>query len=218
MTTKTTTQKKLALRASKAPDLPVAPVTYSQQYQDQLANALRQYFAQVDNATQTLSTGAGAIYLGFPYGSFSSTATLVGSTTGQVVPLTTTDFANGVALANNTLTFTYAGIYNIQYSVQLTNTGAQEYDAYVYLRKDGAAMPYTNSVVTIQKPHGTVNGHYVLAANFFVQIVTPAHDTISLMFAAENAAVEIEYISTGIPAGLPAAPSAVVTASFVSAL
>jgi hypothetical protein len=35
--------------ASKAPALPLAPVSYSQQYQDQLNNILRQYFKQVDN-------------------------------------------------------------------------------------------------------------------------------------------------------------------------
>jgi len=33
----------------KAPALPLAPVEYSQQYQDQLNNILRQYFAQIDN-------------------------------------------------------------------------------------------------------------------------------------------------------------------------
>ena len=34
---------------TKAPNLPIAPVTYSQQYQDQLNNVLRLYFAQLDN-------------------------------------------------------------------------------------------------------------------------------------------------------------------------
>ena len=37
------------LRPSKAPNLPIAPVEYSQQYQDMLNNALRLYFSQVDN-------------------------------------------------------------------------------------------------------------------------------------------------------------------------
>ena len=34
---------------TKAPNLPIAPVEYSQQYQDQLNNVLRLYFAQLDN-------------------------------------------------------------------------------------------------------------------------------------------------------------------------
>lgn len=45
-------EKNIPLRASKAPNLPIGPVEYSQQYQDQLTSALRQYFAQVDNFTQ----------------------------------------------------------------------------------------------------------------------------------------------------------------------
>jgi hypothetical protein len=34
---------------TKAPNLPIAPVAYSQQYQDQLNNVLRLYFTQLDN-------------------------------------------------------------------------------------------------------------------------------------------------------------------------
>jgi hypothetical protein len=44
--------KNIPLRASKAPNLPIAPVEYSQLYIDQLSNVLRLYFAQVDNFTQ----------------------------------------------------------------------------------------------------------------------------------------------------------------------
>ena len=50
-----------ALRPSKAPNLLIAPSQYSQQYQDQLLNALRLYFNQVDSFTQAASipdTGA----------------------------------------------------------------------------------------------------------------------------------------------------------------
>jgi hypothetical protein len=44
--------KKLTLQPSKAPNLPIGPVEYSQQYQDQITNALRLYFTQIDNFTQ----------------------------------------------------------------------------------------------------------------------------------------------------------------------
>jgi hypothetical protein len=45
-------EKNIPLRASKAPNLPIGPVEYSHKYQDEINNALRQYFAQVDNFTQ----------------------------------------------------------------------------------------------------------------------------------------------------------------------
>jgi hypothetical protein len=46
------------IRPSKAPNLPIAPVEYAQSYQDQLLNALRLYFNQVDNFTQNAATPA----------------------------------------------------------------------------------------------------------------------------------------------------------------
>ena len=39
------------LLPSKAPNIPIAPVTYDQRYIDQLTNALRLYFTQIDNFT-----------------------------------------------------------------------------------------------------------------------------------------------------------------------
>ena len=46
--------KKLTLVPPKSPNLPIAPVEYAQQYQDQLNNAFRLYFSQIDNVTQAL--------------------------------------------------------------------------------------------------------------------------------------------------------------------
>ena len=43
------------LRPSKAPNLLVAPVVYDQRYVDQLTNALRLYFNQIDNFTQNVT-------------------------------------------------------------------------------------------------------------------------------------------------------------------
>jgi hypothetical protein len=90
--------KTLDLRPPKAPNLPIAPIDYRQTYQDQLLNALRLYFNQIDNFAQPFSSNTGGAFLKFPNGAFSqdgfttltnaipnssSTATIVvGSTTG----------------------------------------------------------------------------------------------------------------------------------------
>jgi hypothetical protein len=44
--------KTLDLRPPKAPNLPIAPIDYRQLYQDQVLNALRLYFNQIDNFAQ----------------------------------------------------------------------------------------------------------------------------------------------------------------------
>ena len=50
----TTPAKSSVLLSSKAPNLPIAPVEYTQYYQDQVLNALRLYFNQIDNFTQSV--------------------------------------------------------------------------------------------------------------------------------------------------------------------
>jgi hypothetical protein len=47
--------KNLDLRPPKAPNLPIAPIDYRQQYIDQLNNALRLYFNQIDNFSQAIA-------------------------------------------------------------------------------------------------------------------------------------------------------------------
>lgn len=73
----TTPLKTLKLRPSKAPNLPIAPVEYRQQYVDQLNNALRLYFNEIDNYTGGLLAVNGGGLLKFPYGSFHQDGTTV---------------------------------------------------------------------------------------------------------------------------------------------
>lgn len=65
-----TAPKILTLRPPKAPNLLIAPVSYSQLYIDQLNNALRLYFNQIDNFGAGLLEGTGGSAIKFPYGAF----------------------------------------------------------------------------------------------------------------------------------------------------
>lgn len=59
------------LRGSKAPNLPISPVEYSQRYHDQYSNVLRLYFNEIDNLLAALySDAAGGRYIKFPYAAF----------------------------------------------------------------------------------------------------------------------------------------------------
>jgi hypothetical protein len=49
------------IRNIVAPNLPVAPVSYEQRYQDQFSNVLRLYFSQVDNSTQQLTQAVNSL-------------------------------------------------------------------------------------------------------------------------------------------------------------
>ena len=90
------------LKGSKAPNLPISPVDYSQRYHDQFSNVLRLYFNEIDNIFAALfADTAGGHHLSFPYAAFtqdgnttlstgisnvSTTPIQVASTTGFSAP------------------------------------------------------------------------------------------------------------------------------------
>jgi hypothetical protein len=60
--------KNLDLRPPKAPNLPIAPIDYRQQYIDQVLNALRLYFNQIDNFSQAVAIPASGTTANRPVG------------------------------------------------------------------------------------------------------------------------------------------------------
>ena len=108
-----TAPKNLPIIPSKAPNLPIATVEYSQAYTDQLLNTLRLYFNQIDNFTQPLSTTSGGSYLTFPYGAFhydkstALTAAITNTSTTPIAVSSTSGFANSGAIMIGTEIITY---------------------------------------------------------------------------------------------------------------
>lgn len=108
--------KTLELRPSKAPNLPIAPVDYSQQYIDQVLNALRLYFAQIDNFSQPFSSNTGGSFLRFPNGAFHqdgystlTTAIPNSSSTADIVVASTAGFTSVGAILIEEEIITYTG-------------------------------------------------------------------------------------------------------------
>ena len=113
----------LPLLSSKAPNLPIAPVEYTQQYQDQVLNALRLYFAQVDNSTQQVAARINSAGISFPDGTDQTTAYVPGSIeaydrsasitiTSTPTVLQPANFIN----ANNVTYDATTGIFTFKYS------------------------------------------------------------------------------------------------------
>jgi hypothetical protein len=104
------------LRPPKAPNLLVAPVDYRQQYIDQLNNALRLYFNQIDNGLASLLAPTGGGLLQFPNGAFSqdgfttlTNAIPNSSSTADIVVASTANFATAGALIIEEELVTYTG-------------------------------------------------------------------------------------------------------------
>jgi hypothetical protein len=207
------------------PRLPTATNTYERQYQDQLLDILRLYFNRLGGNLNTLVGANGGKYINNPYGAFSSQVvqSVAAINTPTRVSFSNTDYANNVYYtAGDGFHVGQDGVYNIQFSAQLTNADVQAHDAAIWLRQGagtGAAVdvPYTNSVTTVPSVHGGQPGHHVIAANFFVQLA--ANDFVEFWWSTNSTQVTLDALpAITTPFVAPGAPSIVATVTFVSNL
>lgn len=122
--------------------------------------------------------------------------------------LTNTYSANGVSIvSNNQITIARGGIYNIQMSLQLTNSdNASEHDFDVWFAKNGTDVATSATQYTVIKN----NGKNVAAINFVDTCV--ANDYYQIRYAASSANISLEaFANITTPYVRPAVPSAIVT-------
>lgn len=210
----------MLLKTSKAPALTPAPGVFNKGYLDTLLNTLRIYFSYLDYIVTNLIGRAGGRHIQFPYGAFSArtTQSVAVINTPTLATLPTTDAAVGVHYnPGNGLHVDYTGVYNLQFSIQLTNDDTQAHDAALWLRKDGVDVPWSSSVVTVPSTHGGIAGYQVLAANFYIELA--AGQYVELWWATNSLQVTMNALPPiTTPFVNPGAPAVVVTLTFVSNL
>ena len=214
-----TPNKILPLLPPKAPNLPIGPVQYTQDYINQLLNVLRLYFNQLDNMGSLLA-GQGGAFLNNPYGAFSSfvdqTTT---ANTATLMTLDTTDFSNGVTISSSKITVDNPGIYNLQFSAQFQNTDNQIQDISIWLRKNTVDIVGSTGLVSIPARKSASAGeeaHQITGWNYFVTM--NAGDYIQIYWSTTLASVTIQTYPTSVSPTRPSTASVVATLSFVSAL
>jgi hypothetical protein len=217
------------LRPPKAPNLLIAPVEYQQYYIDQLNNALRLYFNQIDNGLGFLLSDSGGANLSLPHIAASDTADQLATATNTPteVKWNTLDSGLGWTLnAPGTATASVSGVYTIRYSLQLANTDNAQQDAAVWLKINTVDVPRSTTIFSVPARKSAGVFSYVCAyseATFEIE----AGDTISLYWATSQAyrvspatdGIYIEYIAAqSSPYARPAVPSAIGSITFVSRL
>jgi len=194
-----------------APNLPLAPFEYNWQHNDQLNSVLRYYFNRVDSLLDQLKT------LSVPYGAFSSDQDQTAvANTATLMTLNTTDFANGVSISSSKITVATAGIYNLQFSAQFTNTDSAFQDVYIWLRQNGADITGSTGFVSIPNRHAGTDGHSIVGWNYFLSMA--ANDYVEMYWSVPNIAVTIQHLPASGTPTKPSTQSVVATMSFVSAL
>lgn len=193
---------------------------YDRLYFSQTFSNIGNYATRVTNALGALFGPRGGKYINAPYGAFEDSTDQVAAntTTAYAVTFDTTDFSNGVTLSNSSrLNVSQSGIYNIQFSIQFTNTTNASQDVDVWFRKNGTNADKSNSRFGFAPRKGVGDPFHTIAAiNYFLSL--NANDYVEIMWRPTDVGVSIEQYPAGTSPTRPSIPSAIVTLSFVSNL
>jgi len=200
------------------PNLPLSTDQYDRRYQDQFLNILRLYFNQLQNSLTELLGNTGGKYIAFPYGAFSDfTSQSTTANTATLLTLSTTDFSNAVSINGSKITVDNAGIYNLQFSVQVQNLDNAPQDMYIWLKQNGTDIVGSTGVIGLpaRKNPGDPS-HDIKGWNYFLSM--NAGDYVQIYWSPTIATFTIHtYAASGTPTK-PSTASVVATLSFVSAL
>jgi len=216
------------LRPPKAPALPIGPVDYAQDYQNQLNNVQRLYYNQIDNTFVSLLDNNGGRFINFPHIAASDTTDQYagGNDTPTLVKWNTEESDGGFDLQLTYAEALYSGVYKIDYSLQFVNTDNAQHNVVVWLKVNGSNVPRSTTEFTVPARKTTSIYGYVCAVSFVVFNVN-AGDQFQLFWATEQAynpvgpvnGVYMEYKpEQTTPYELPAIPSAIGSITFVSEL
>jgi hypothetical protein len=220
------------IQTPAAPNLPIAPTVYSGQHFDILNNVFRLYFNRLTEALKDIFGPNGGKYLSIPHiaASDSTDQYAGGDNVATKVVWDTLDSGSGFTLnLTNTATAQQSGVYKIDYSLQLVNTDNTAHDVVVWLEvTNGGTTQVPNSASKFSVParkSAGVPSFIVAYSSITFSMVT--NEEVALYWATDRAynttgpiqGVYMEALPVQVsPYAHPAAPSAIGTITFVSAL
>ena len=200
------------------PGLGYPTETYERRHFNENNGALTVYFKKLSFVLGSLFGPRGGRFMNAPHGAFQDSTNQVAAntTTAYAVTFNTTDFSNGVTVASGSrITVADAGIWNLQFSIQFTNTTNASQDVDVWFRVNGTNSANSNSRFGFAPRKGAGDPFHIIAAmNYFLSL--NATDYVEIMWRPTDTGVSIEQYAAGTSPTRPAVPSAIVTMSFVS--
>jgi hypothetical protein len=200
------------------PKLASSGELYSSALQNQNNGILNIFFIKLVNSLNSVLGIRGGRFMNNPYGAFQDSTDQVAANTTTAYPVTfnTTDFSNGVTIASGSrITVANDGIWNLQFSIQFTNTTNASQDVDVWFRVNGTNVANSNSRFGFAPRKGVGDPyHTITALNYFVSL--NATDYIEIMWRPTDVGVTIEQYAAGTSPTRPAVPSAIATMCFVS--
>ena len=164
------------------------------------------------------ASAADAANTALPYGAWQNTTThtAASANTAYAINLDTTDFQEGIELLSSShLKVKYSGIYNIQFSLQLSSLDNATQDVDVWFRKNGTNIPSSNSRFGLAPRKNATDPYNVIASlNYFATLA--ADDYIELVWSTTSTNVTINAVSGLTSPTRPNIPSVIVTMLYVS--
>lgn len=142
------------------------------------------------------------------YGTFYSTITQTNPVANTAIAVTynATNLSNGVSIVDNSkITMAHAGIYNIQFSLQVDKTDPGEDIIDLWLSKNGVNVNWTNTSVSLPK----TDSKFVAAWNF-VEEAAPG-DYFQIMWASADTSMRIYARPPTTNPDRPGIPSVILT-------
>jgi len=146
----------------------------------------------------------------FNYGAFYSTITQSGSANvSQSMSYNNTDYASGVSIVNGSqITLENVGVYNLQFSAQIVDTGTGDSTIRIWLKKNGTNVPNTATKIFLQ-----ANKELVAAWNWIVPATSPNDYYVIAWQTTDNDAHILYEPASG---NYPAIPSIILTVTQVA--
>lgn len=173
-----------------------------------------------DSKIVLLPASAAAFADSAPYGMFSNNTDQTAPSAGSsaVVAWDTTEFNNGITLSNGTrLNVANAGIYNVQFSLQLQNSTNDGQHADIWFRVNGTDVVRSASRFGLPARKSTGDpSHLIGAMNAFLDL--NAGDYVEIAGAVSDVGVTLEHFAADTVIPRPAIPAAIVTLNYVAPL
>lgn len=161
---------------------------------------------------------AASANIALPYGAWQDSTDQVAANTTTAYPITfnTQDYSNGVHLVSGSrLTADYSGLYNIQFSFQLSNMSNTSQDVSVWFRKNGVDVPKSNSIFGLAARRTSFDPYNTIAAmNFFLDLAKD--DYVEIMWSTTDVLVTIDQKAAQTSPTRPSTPSVIATMQYVS--
>jgi hypothetical protein len=144
------------------------------------------------------------------YGSFYDTTTQSGvALTATAITFNSTDLSYNVAIGSPTsrIVVTRAGIYNLQFSAQISNPTASIDDVTIWIRQNGINIADSAGIVGTPSKHGAINGHTIIGWNYILQAA--ANDYFELYWITDSGTTQL--LTYPASASHPRAPSMILT-------